>query len=217
MAPTALLFDLDGTLLDTLDDLAGAMNRVLAGRGLPGHPVDAYRTFVGDGVTALAERALPPSARQPEVVAATVAALRDEYARSWAVRTRPYPGVTELLDALAARGLPLAVLSNKPHEATVAMVAYFLGRWPFAVVRGLQEGAPRKPDPTVALELAGLLGREPASCAFVGDSAVDVHTARRAGMTSVGVTWGFRGEAELVQAGAHHLIGAPLELLTLLG
>jgi phosphoglycolate phosphatase len=215
LAIRAVLFDLDGTLLDTLDDLAGAMNRVLAARGLPGHPVDAYRRFVGDGVAALVERALPASARTPEALASTTAALRDEYARSWAVRTRPYPGIPELLDALVARGLPLAVLSNKPHDAAAAMGTHFLARWPFVEVRGLRDGAPRKPDPAQALELAAALGAEPAACAFVGDSAVDVLTARRAGMRAVGVAWGFRGEDELREAGAEAVLHEPRELLAL--
>ena len=217
MAPAALLFDLDGTLLDTLHDLADAVNRALAAQGFPGHPVAAYRAFVGDGVAMLAERALPAGERSSEAVARTVARLRDEYAHGWAGRTRVYPGVPGLLDELTARGLPLAVLSNKPHDFAVAMVAHFLGRWPFCAVRGQVEGGPRKPDPAAALELAATLGVAPAACAFVGDSAVDVHTARRAGMLAVGVTWGFREPDELRQAGAHHVIGAPGELLPLLG
>lgn len=217
MRPAALLFDLDGTLLDTLDDLADAMNRVLAARGLPGHAVDAYRAFVGDGVAKLAERALPPGQRTPEVVVATVEAMRVEYARSWAVRTHLYPGVAELLDAVTARGLPLAVLSNKPHAAAVAMVAHFLGRWPFGAVEGQREGGPRKPDPGTALAIAGHLGAPPEACVFVGDSAVDVRTAQGAGMVSVGVAWGFRGEAELRAAGVDHVLHAPRELLALLG
>ena len=216
-AARALLFDLDGTLLDTLDDLAGAMNRVLADHGFPAHPVDAYRRFVGDGVGALVERAVPRGSHTPDLLAAVVAEMRVEYGRSWARCTRPYPGIEATLDALVARRLPLAVLSNKPHDATVAMVAHFLGRWPFAAVQGHRDGVPRKPDPTSALAIAAALGVEPSECVFVGDSAVDVQTARRAGMMAVGVAWGFRGEDELRGAGAHHVLGAPSELLAMLG
>ncbi len=215
-SPRAVLFDLDGTLLDTLDDLADAMNRVLAARGCPIHDVDAYRRFVGDGVDLLAERALPPERRSAASVADVVSAMRVDYARSWAVKTRPYPGLDAVLDALVARAVPLAVLSNKPHGFTVAMVAHFLCRWPFRSVQGLADDAPRKPDPTSALAIAAGLGVGPASCWFVGDSAVDVETARRAGMTSVGVTWGFRGEDELRAAGATHLARTPAELASIL-
>jgi len=215
MRPAALLFDLDGTLLDTLEDLGGAMNRVLVAQGLPAHPVDAYRAFVGDGIARMAERALPPGCRTSSTVATTVEAMRLEYARSWAGQTHAYAGIPELFDALTARRLPLAVLSNKPHDFTVAMVAHFLGRWPFRAVEGCRAGRPPKPDPTAALAIAGQVGAEPAACLFVGDSAVDVLTARGAGMVSVGVGWGFRGEAELCAAGAAHMIHAPLELLRL--
>jgi phosphoglycolate phosphatase len=192
------------------------MNRVLSSRGFEPHPPDAYRHFVGDGVIALVERALPAGARSRAEVAATVAAMRAEYARSWAVRTRPYPGIAELLDASTARGLRLAVLSNKPHEFTAAMVAHFLGRWSFGAVEGLREGGPRKPDSAGALAIARSLGVTPEGCCFVGDSQVDMEAARRAGMIAVGVGWGFRDEAELVTAGAHHVIRAPMELLSLL-
>lgn len=211
---TAVLFDLDGTLADTLDDLADAMNHVLAGLGLPTHARDAYRRFVGSGVQALAARVLPPghAALRDEVVAA----FERRYADHACERTTLYPGVPALLDALAALGVPTAVLSNKPDPFTTAMVAELLARWSFASVAGARPDAPRKPDPTVALAMARTLGVAPERCLFVGDSDVDMETARNAGMIPVGASWGFRGPEELRRAGASHVIDRPEDVLALL-
>jgi phosphoglycolate phosphatase len=215
-AALAVLLDLDGTLLDTLADLAASMNAALAERGHPPHPVEAYRLFVGDGVEALVARALPEAARDGETLAATAAAMRLEYARRWADATRPYDGVPELLDGLAARNLPAAILSNKPDDFTVAMVSRLLGRWRFAVVRGERPGIPRKPDPRAALEIARELGVPPGRFVCLGDSAVDILSASAAGMIPVGALWGFRSEAELRGAGADLLVAHPRELLPIL-
>ncbi|MDR3043847.1 MAG: HAD family hydrolase [Desulfovibrio sp.] len=228
----AIIFDLDGTLLDTLEDLADAANACLLARGFSAHPVDAYRQFVGDGVETLFRRALPSGTPPGDVteraVAALVARMRDEYGARWSAKSAPYPGIRELLAALAPAGLPLGVLSNKPHSFTRLMVGSFfdgaadasggspvedgpLG--PFAVVAGARPGVPRKPDPAAAIATARALGVDPACVAFVGDSNVDMRTARGAGMLAVGCLWGFRGEAELRESGASVLLAHPLELL----
>jgi len=214
--PLALIFDLDGTLLDTLDDLADAMNHALAAEGLATHPTDAYRGFVGDGIRALTERVLPASHRTPETLRRLMTAMRQEYARTWARRTRPYPGVPALLDGLTARSVRLAVLSNKPDDFTRDMVAHFLGRWPFADVRGVYEGGARKPDPAQARLILAGLGAPAERAWFVGDTAVDVQTGRALGSRPVGVAWGFRGPRELWDAGADVVIASPEELLTLI-
>lgn len=216
MKPLAILFDLDGTLLDTLADLAAAMNRVLAAEGLDTHPTDAYRAFVGEGVRALTERVLPPSHRSREAIARLMAAMREDYACSWGVTTSPYPGVPALLDGLVAHGVRLAVLSNKPDDFTRAMVAHYLGAWPFADVRGVREGGPRKPDPTEALEILAGLSVAPERAWFVGDTSIDVRTGLALGSRPVGVSWGFRPADELWAAGADAVLDAPLDLLTLL-
>lgn len=212
----AVIFDLDGTLLDTLDDLAGAMNHVLVQEGLPAHPVDAYRYFVGDGMEMLVRRALPPERLDPTTVARALAAMRAEYDGRCADKTRPYPGIPELLDALARRTVPFAVFSNKPHEAAVDLVGRLLGRWEFAAVVGARPGYPVKPDPTGALEVAGLLGAAPGECLYLGDTGTDMRTARAAGMRAVGALWGFRPAAELLEAGAHALAASPADVLGLL-
>ena len=134
-----------------------------------------------------------------------------------ALKTRPYEGVPALLDALTARGTPMAVLSNKPHDSTLAVVASFLARWHFAAVFGAREAIPVKPDPAGALEIAGLLGLPPADIAYLGDTNTDMQTATAAGMFPVGALWGFRTADELLENGARALLETPLELLPLLG
>jgi phosphoglycolate phosphatase len=212
----AVLFDLDGTLLDTLADIAQAANEALAVEGLPAHPDADYRDFIGDGVAMLFRRALPPGSADEARVARCVEAFQVTYSRHWDRRTRPYPGIPELLDALTARGMALAVLSNKPDDFTRMYGDRYLAPWPFRIVVGHREGVPRKPDPAGALEIAGRLGLEPAAIAYVGDSGVDMKTARGAGMYAVGVNWGFRPEEELWANGADAIIGHPFELLGVL-
>lgn len=209
----AVLFDLDGTLLDTLNDLADAGNRVLAARSLPIHPVEAYRYFVGDGVATLVERILPPSHRTAGEIARNVEAFQQEYAGNWDAHSAPYAGIAEMLDALTAAGLRLAVLSNKPEAFTRLCVERLLPDWPFAPVFGQRAGVPKKPDPAGALAAARELRLAPQEVLYVGDTSIDMRTARAAGMDAVGVLWGFRDAEELRQAGAGMLISAPAELL----
>ena len=211
-----VIFDLDGTLLDTLEDIGDAVNRVLAARRLPVHPIDAYRFFLGDGMAMLITRALPEEKRDAQTVRSCLEAYRADYDRHWNVKTRPYDGVGALLDALTARGLKLAILSNKPHEFTERCVREFLSNWSFDVVIGGKDGVPLKPDPAGALATAHSLGIPPAACLYLGDTPVDIKTAIAAGMTPVGVLWGFRPAQELRESGAQILIEQPIEILGLL-
>ena len=215
MCYKAVLFDLDGTLLDTLEDLANAGNRVLADQSLPIHPLYAYRYFVGAGIATLVERILPESHRQPEVIASTVAEFEQVYAENWHDRSAPYAGIPEMLDQLVANGLQLAILSNKPDDFTRLCVEKLLPRWPFAPIFGQRPGVPKKPDPAAALEAAQRLNCSPQEILFVGDTSIDMYTARSAGMDPVGVLWGFRGAEELKAAGAGWLIHHPRELLAI--
>ncbi len=216
-APRALIFDLDGTLLNTLEDLADSGNAALAALGLPGHPVDAYRLFVGLGVAELVLRMLPQAQRDEATCKRAGTLLVAEYSQRWKAKTRPYPGIPELLQALLALSLPLCVLSNKPQDYTELTVREFFPGLPFTQVRGARPGVPNKPHPAGALALAGELDVAPGRIAFVGDSATDMKTARGAGMLPVGVLWGFRDAAELTANGARHLLEAPADLLPLLG
>ncbi len=209
----AVVFDLDGTLLDTLEDLANAMNAVLSRHGLVTHDLTAYKRMVGDGVRMLVTRALPDSLRREETITAVETKMRAEYARRQLEHTRPYPGIPELLNALASKHIPMAILSNKPHEATRAVVAALLSAWQFDVVQGETPETPRKPDPVGALSIASRLGIPPEEFLYVGDTDTDMKTANRAGMLAVGALWGFRDREELLAHGARTLIEAPLQLL----
>ncbi len=212
----AVLFDLDGTLLDTIQDIAESMNSVLRCCNFPTHPVETYKTFVGDGIEALARRVLPEGRRDEETVSGCVSAMRKEYWARWQDNTRPYEGVPELLDALVARGIKLAVLSNKPDDITKIMVAGVLSGWPFEPVLGAKPSVPKKPDPAGALEIARQLSVPPEKFLYLGDTGTDMKTAKAAGMYPVGVDWGFRTAAELVSNGAKIVIKNPLELLEII-
>lgn len=213
----AVVFDMDGTLLDTLEDLGGAMNRVLARHAMPEHPMDSYRFFVGSGAARLVERALPVERRDEATRELCLREFLKEYEAGWRIRTRLYDGIPELLDALTSRGITLAVATNKPQDFAELCIKTFLDRWPFARTVGQVPGVPVKPDPTGPLGIAGDLGVDPASFLYLGDTDVDMFTAVAAGMFPVGVTWGFRPEEELRRSGAAAILHHPLELLSLLG
>jgi len=213
----AVIFDLDGTLLDTLADLADSANAVLAARGYPAIPTEEYKELIGDGMAKLVERAIPDAAKPSEAeLDAALIDFQTEYEQRWNAKTRSYPGIPELLDRLVERDIKLGVLSNKKHEFTIKCVEEFLSPWPWGAVLGQREGIEKKPDPAGAFDAASALDLPPEACLYVGDSGVDMHTGVRAGMTPVGVLWGFRDAAELRGMGADHLIEKPVELLELI-
>ena len=212
----AVIFDLDGTLLDTLEDLADSLNRVLQERGLPTHPTEAFRYFVGNGAALLVSRALPPERQSDELAADCLQAFRQEYQHNWNVKTKPYAGVSELLDALTAQGIAMAVLTNKPqHFAELCVQAHF-SKWNFAMILGQRDGVPMKPDPGGTREVLRCLHVPSQACVYMGDSDVDMQTALNADLLPVGAAWGFRSEEELRAAGAADVIRQPTELLRLM-
>jgi phosphoglycolate phosphatase len=214
----AILFDLDGTLLDSIEDLTDSMNAALDRLGFPGHDVETCKRLVGEGIEHFATNALPAQERADEsTVARLIELLKDEYRKRWARKTHPYAGIVELLDGLADLGIRPAVLSNKADDFTRLMVAYFFPNLRFEVVVGAQPGMPRKPDPSPALRIAHELGLDPAEIVFLGDTKTDMETASRAGMVPMGALWGFRSAEELLTNGARHLLRQPQELLSLLG
>ena len=212
----AVLFDLDGTLLDTLEDIARSMNAVLTNAGFPAHPVEEYRGFIGEGIATLVRRALPERCADERTVQQHVAAMIDGYGRRWTEHTRPYPEIPELLHALTVRKFKMAVLSNKMDSFTRDMVKTLLADWQFEEVLGAQPSIPRKPDPAGALLISRQCGVRPEEFLYLGDSNTDMQTAVNAGMYPVGALWGFQEVEQLLAAGAQTLIEKPLELLTLL-
>lgn len=209
----AVLFDLDGTLLDTLEDLADSMNAALKRTGFPPHPVASYRYFVGDGVDMLVQRVLPTHAYTSSVHAQLREAMEDEYGQRWSAKSRPYEGIPALLDALQERTIPMVVLSNKPEPFTVQAVEHLLSDWHFAIVRGARPNVPTKPDPTSALHIADRMNIPPEDFLYLGDTNTDMQTARAAGMYALGATWGFRPGTELLESGAQRLLETPQQLL----
>lgn len=209
----AVLFDLDGTLTDTIDDISDAMNRSLRLHGLPEWTVAEYCYLVGDGAKKLAERAVRD---RQELALSVQREYQSYYEAHTRVKSKPYDGVPEMLRALQERGVPLAVFSNKPDADTKNVVAHFFPEIAFKVVRGQVEGVPVKPDPTGALAVAQALGVAPGEVLYLGDTATDMGCALNAGMHPVGVLWGFRKEDELRTSGAEHIIAHPEEVFPLL-
>lgn len=212
----AVVFDMDGTLLDTLADLADAMNRVLAQRGFPPHPVDAYRHYVGSGASQLVARALPADRQDEPLRAQCLQAFLREYEAGWKIKTRLYDGIPELLDALAARNIPMAVLTNKPQAFAELCMREFMSGWRFAMTLGQMPGVAVKPDPAGPLQVIRQLGVLPEEILYVGDTDVDMFTAVNAGMYPIGVLWGFRTEKELLAAGAAAILRHPMDLMRFL-
>jgi phosphoglycolate phosphatase len=207
-----VVFDLDGTLLDTLEDISAAVNRVLAARGFATHNREAYRWFVGDGSAVLIERALPPAYRTPPVIEACLAEFLADYNNHWSNVTRPYQGITDLLHYLQNQTIPIAIVTNKPHQFTGIMVEHYFPDIRFCSTAGYRRGTRKKPDPGQALTAVRTMKRDPARCIFLGDSAVDMQTAVAAGMIPIGAGWGFRPSEELWGAGARYVISHPMEL-----
>ncbi|WP_027723352.1 HAD family hydrolase [Maridesulfovibrio zosterae] len=213
---SAVIFDLDGTLLYTLEEIAAAGNAALLSQGYAEYPVEAYRNFVGAGAAKLAWRILPESKRNKENHDEIFPALLEEFERVLNTIARPYLGVLEVLSALSSADKKIAVLSNKPDEFTKKAVKKFLPDTDFFAVRGGVSDVPLKPAPDGAIKLAEEMGVEPEHTVFVGDSDVDIQTAVNAGMIAVGAGWGFRGAKELINAGAKIVFDEPLDLLGLL-
>ena len=216
MKAKAVLFDLDGTLLDTIEDLSDSMNEVLLELGFPEHDIPSYKLFVGEGIDSLAYRVLPKDARDKATTEKCVTMMREEYKKRWSKKTRPYEGIPELLRYLKNLGIPMAVLSNKPDDFTILNIKKFLFEFRFEHVLGAQPGLPKKPDPRGALDISNRLKIQPQAFLYLGDTGTDMKTAVAAGMVPVGVLWGFRFREELQENGAKVLISHPEDLIALL-
>jgi phosphoglycolate phosphatase len=211
----AAIFDLDGTLLDTLDDLADAMNDALKEAGLATHPADRYKLMVGNGVNNLVRRAVPQD--RQDLVEQTLKAMRQNYAKNALNKTKIYDGLHQALLKLRQGNMKLAVLTNKDQSFSVHITEHYFGRDMFELIWGAMPGRPIKPDPSALIQLLEELKVRPSEAVFVGDSGVDMDVAKSAGVASVGVTWGFRGRQELMHHHAGTIIGKPGQLLEVLG
>lgn len=210
-----VIFDLDGTLLNTLDDLAAAGNWVCGQMGWPTHSPEAYRYFAGRGIPNLVERIMPAGSYTPALHAQALALFGSRYAAHKTDCTAPYPGIPALLATLRERGVTYGVVTNKDHQAAVEVLRFYFGdAIPFA--QGRVDGLPAKPAPDTTLRLMAAIGADPASTLFVGDSNVDIATAKAAGLPGCGVLWGFRTRQELEEAGADFIASTPGELLEII-
>lgn len=205
-----VIFDLDGTLLNTIADLGSATNYAMQQMGYPTHDIDSYRYMVGNGITRLIERALSEDKRGTETVEKAREYFLEYYGEHCVDRTEPYPGIPELLANLVAQDIKVAVASNKYHAATTRLIGHFFPDVEWAAVEGHRPGRPTKPDPAIVEAIMKKAGVEKQKdVLYVGDSGVDMDTAHNAGIESVGVTWGFRPAEELREHGARHIVGLP--------
>src|SRR6056297_2946169 len=216
MSLQTIAFDLDGTLLYTLEDIAYAANHVLSKYGFPLYKLDDYRHFVGDGVYMLVSRALPESYRNEALIQKFIEDFSLIYDKQWNKNTRPYPGIQELLKELKQRGLKLAILSNKPDRFTQLCIKEFFSDIHFDLVLGQREDLPIKPDPDLSIFFLTNLQSSPDKTLFVGDTEVDILTAINGDMIPAGVLWGYRGRKELKKAGASFWFENPSDLIALI-
>lgn len=213
MSKKLVIFDLDGTLINSVADLGNACNHALAAMGFPTHPKGVYNNMVGNGISKLIERSLPEEARRQRVIEAMKVKFMEYYDEHLWEETEPYAGITELLDELASMGVKLAVASNKYQAATKALVEHFFGFLPWVSVRGQEEMVPLKPDPSIVFNILTDSPTPKAGVLYVGDSGVDIETAYRACVESVAVTWGFRSHSELIAKHPDHIVNEPYEIL----
>ncbi len=210
------IFDLDGTLLDTIGDLAASCDAVMQMNGLPQHTTDEYRQMVGRGILRLVEAAIPEQMRSPEYVEKVRRDFVAYYLDHIDLHTHPYNGIPELINAMTERGVKIAVASNKFQAGTERLIRSFFPDVEFVAVLGQRVGVPLKPDPQIDLEIIEAAGVEPSETLHIGDSGVDMQTAHAAGVRAVGVTWGFRSREELTESGADVIVDHPEEILNLL-
>lgn len=209
-----VIFDLDGTLLDSIEDIASSMNKVLESLQLPTHKIEDYKHFVGGGVDILVENAL--SNQSKEIKDEVIKRFKIEYDGKLHSKTLPYDGIYELLDELKKLDINLAVLSNKPHEFTVSYVNHFFKNYNFKEIHGQKKDVPKKPDPKAALDIVKCLDSSCENTYFIGDTKIDMQTAKNANMNAIGVLWGFRDEKELRDFGADFIVSNPLEILKII-
>lgn len=213
----AVIFDLDGTLLDTIDDIAETLNFVLRSKKLKEFSVDEYKYFVGKGVDNLIKQVIKKGNFDQSLFDELKAGYYEVYKQQATITTRIYPGVSDLLKSLKGQGLSLNVLSNKPHSQTIEVISYYFGDSTFDLVYGKKTEFLPKPDQASILDILRVLQLNPEEVLYVGDTEVDIQTAKNAKISSVGVLWGFRTANELKTAGADYLVSDPHEIQKIIG
>ncbi|CAG36863.1 HAD family hydrolase [Desulfotalea psychrophila] len=211
---SAILFDLDGALVDSIEDLAASCNKVLAARNFPVHRVEDYNFFVGDGLDVLMERIVPPGT-SAEVLVACCQEFGLHYQECWHENSTPYKGIKQMINDLREAEIPLGILSNKPDAFTQKVVEFFFPEHPFTYISGQRADVPKKPNAAGALLAARTMGIEAQEMLFIGDTSVDMQTGKNSGMTSLGVSWGFRPIKELRAHRADFIVNTPQEIVEL--
>ena len=215
MTYKAVIFDLDGTLVNSIEDLADAMNTVLKNHNYPTHTYETYKTFVGSGIRTLVINALPETQRSELQITTCFNAMMAYYSKHCTNKTKPYDGIIELLNNLKSRSLKISVFSNKADALTKKIVSALFPDY-FEPVLGLKDEAKKKPNPVVALEICKTLNVRPEETIYIGDTGIDIQTAKNANMFPVGVTWGFRAQKELIDNDAKYILNHPLDLVCIL-
>ncbi len=216
MSYSAVVFDLDGTLLDTLGDIASAVNRALASCNLSGYSKEEYRSMIGHGLGSLVDSALekyPRAAADPGIRDEVYDRTLKEYRNSPVGNTVIYPGIEKVLDTLCERNISMSILSNKEDSLVRIIAGELLDRWPFTVIQGRKKDLPAKPDPSSLLKIMEIMGAGKEECVYVGDSEVDIRTGKNAGVMSAGVLWGYRRKTDLVNEGAGIIVDKPQSLI----
>lgn len=216
MKVKGVIFDLDGTLINSLEDITDSLNRVLKRHSLPVHSIATIREWIGQGAQMLIKKALVMEKPDDDFIKLILGEYREEYMRNCTRRTYVYQGIPDLLSTLSAKGIQMNVLSNKPHELTREVCQHFFRDWNFRIILGQRDQVPRKPDPSAALEIAKNIGVKAENIMYIGDSGVDMETGRNAGMVTVAVTWGFRPKNELLQYKPDVCIDEPADLVLFL-
>ena len=211
----SVIFDLDGTILNTIEDIADCTNETLVQNGFNTQPIENYIKWIGNGARLLIERAVP-EVKDPKVIDKLLADYRALYTERFNIKTSIYVGMDKFLNELVNKNMPISILTNKPHAETLKIADFYLKKWPFKFIYGQREGIPKKPDPKVALEMAMALGNDPTKILFVGDSSTDIKTAINANMQHIGVSWGYGTVESMKEAGARKIIDQADELIELI-
>lgn len=215
MSIKSVIFDLDGTLIDSIQDIADSTNQMLSKNGFETHPLESYMKWIGNGARILIEKAVPENT-DSKTIDKLLAGYIDIYTINYNIKTKVYEGIDKFLDVLADQNISISILTNKPHAETLKIAGFYLSKWPFRFIYGQRNGTPKKPDPKVALEIAQELNLKPSEIVFIGDSSTDIKTAIAAGMTPIGVTWGYGTKDSMIEAGCKIFADNPSEFLRIL-